>query len=174
MGRGETEDLKAAAKSVRFIEDGKPVKLWLRIFSSVRWEAVTISDGRFWTVGDIDVFTERRGEPIQFRGVRFLAEDVLAIPGADPSRLPERFPRASPSPPYRAKRRASLQAPDKVTIAELREWFPGYARTTQDFRASAVKAKAQEYFGDRPVTRQPIRDLIGEFEKTGNRGKPKR
>jgi hypothetical protein len=76
-------------------------------------------------------------------------------------------------PPYRATALAgSAKASGRVTKDELRQWFPTYMDTSDDFRFESVKLAATKRFLPRTVTRQPLRDVIGEFERTLNRGKP--
>ena len=95
---------------------------------------------------------------------------AASVRGARAINDAERAARITPG--YRAKKKATSVAPNKVTREELRSWFEGYSKTRQTFHVEAVRSDAAAHFG-RPVTRQPVRDVIGEFEKTENRGKPK-
>jgi hypothetical protein len=75
------------------------------------------------------------------------------------------------SPPYRAKQRPQPEARSAtVSLAELREWFPDYAKTAADFVVEHVRQAAEADFGRR-ATRQPVRDLLLEFGKMEARGK---
>ncbi len=77
------------------------------------------------------------------------------------------------APPYRAGVAAAPpDKPKKVTKDELRQWFPTYQEGHSDFRAEAVQSAALLHFEPRPVTRQPVREIIAEFDRTLTRGKP--
>jgi len=78
-------------------------------------------------------------------------------------------------PPYAARHvEPATEKPRKVTKDELRQWFPLYERASSDFSEGTVRNAAAKHFRPRPVSRQPVRDIIAEFERTLTRGKPSR
>jgi hypothetical protein len=102
-------------------------------------------------------------------GVRFCAHDLRRVFNLD---QPPQAPRVQP--PYRAKPKNDVERPKRATKDELRQWFPTYEAVSDDFRFDSVEAAAAAHFHPRPVTRQPLRDIIGEFERTRNRGRTAR
>jgi len=146
--------------------------MWENSSASNDWYAV-------WSSGDLDA--KIPGPSYSAPSIFVECINVRLDPADIARMLPQPVPDLAailappPSPPgYRARsRRPHAARPQKVTREELRLWFAQYAKTNQNFRAGKVQEAAEAAFKPRPVTRQPIRDTIGEFEKTQNRGKPK-
>lgn len=155
---------------------------WKRLWIPARWWGVvshqhsglplwqTEGDAQFEEATRKHTSYERRIAYNAY-GIRFEPVDILA-PLA-PKTAVASAALARVRPPYSATQRVTpTDRPKKVTKDELRQWFPEYERNTQDFRFETVNEAAAAHFGPRPVTRQPLRDVIGEFERTRNRGKP--
>lgn len=75
-------------------------------------------------------------------------------------------------PPYAAKQALAPERPGKVTKDDIRQWFPAYERSSNDFRFESVKQAAEDHFKPLKVSRRPLREIIGEFDRTRTRGKP--
>lgn len=124
------------------------------------WEHGEFSAGDFTGIARVDHTVY---------GVQFHAGDIAAhltarFLGPPPAKQPAR-------PPYGARLPATKEPrPPKVTIDDLRQWFPAYSRTVSDFVAEHVRLDAAEHFG-RHVSRAPIRQLLLENGKTERRGK---
>jgi hypothetical protein len=132
-----------------------------------------------WSTGDLSASIP--GQSYQAPSTEVDCINVRLDPADVARLLPQPIPSPDtlvavrpPRPLYRARpKNPPRVGVSKVTVDELRLWFAEYARANQDFRAAAVQAAAEAAFKPRDVTRQPVRDVIGEFEKTINRGKPK-
>jgi hypothetical protein len=138
---------------------------------SAFWEAYADSQRRVyedWGTGHFAANRWMTKEWWQYRvfGVHFAEDDIRVIPGIAPKPAPP------PQPLYRAKRPAPSKRPDYVSPGELRPWFESYLLHATNFRAGRVQAAAAAHFAPSFVSRDPIRDLIRDFGKTENRGKP--
>ncbi len=141
------------------------------------------AEERFWSFGSITIKNR-----LSVWGVRFdplsitllnaqMGGPKISLSASDlrtPAQPEEMRPEPTPPPPYRAKRRPKKEAPvPKATHDELRTWLKGWSPQNSDATFPDIERAAGEAL-NRRITRQPLRDVIGELGLTKNRGKPKR
>lgn len=64
------------------------------------------------------------------------------------------------------------QRPAKVPRKELREWYGRQFAENPDLTFGEIEALATRHFRPRRITRQPLRNVIGELGHTAKQGNP--
>ena len=151
----------------------------------------------FWSNGDCEFY--RQGSSgfgsypsgLRAYGVRFHPEGVRRLlehehpkgmapglfdklMGADPSPLLEDFAlqQAHVASQTRKAPPKARAAGEKVPTKELHAWYRTQFATDPGLTFGELHAVASKHFKPRRVTRQPLRDIIGEMGHAGTRGNP--
>ncbi len=177
--------LRACARDLVATIGGDRVEHHFIVFDIPGW--IDSVGDPFWATGDVTVAPDNlrnsnyrhlrvpgRGPTFYLHGIRFdpvrIAIIATQLGGGGVAKAAPAPARVLP--PYAAQPTPSAPQVRKVTKDELRQWFPAYERASSDFRFDVVMLAALANFSPRPVTRQPLREIIGEFERTKTRGKP--
>jgi hypothetical protein len=133
-----------------------------------------------WTTGRVTFHVNdgiRDERTITCFGVRFRPFDVISIRHGliVPSvhEIQAEVAARVIAPLYRAKPAANkAQSIPKATREELSSWLQANSSDLKNAVFDEIAAKARDAIPNRRITRQPLRDAIGELKMTKNRGNP--